>query len=141
MTIKASLLVAAGIGMLASCVPVKEDSTPAPLTEKNAKYLAKALKGKIAGEPVNCVSSIGNVSLIPVSDDLILYRQSPNLVYQNRLRHRCHGLTDDRDVIVTRPFGSQYCKGDLITLVDRHSGIPGAACSLGKFIPYRKPKS
>lgn len=125
--------------ILAACAPM--DSTPQPLTEKQSKVLSKQLAGKIAGEPVNCITDFNSTNLIRVSDDILLYRVSSRLVYENRLRYSCPGLARDNDIIVTEQFGSQRCKGDLIRLVDRTSGIQGPTCSLGEFVPYRKDKN
>ncbi len=122
--------------VLASCAPM--DSTPKPLTDKQSALLAKALNGKVAGEPVNCISDFNATNLIRVSDDILLYRVSGRLVYQNRLRSSCPGLARDSDIIVSEQFGSQKCRGDLLKLVDRTSGIQGPVCSLGEFVPYRK---
>ena len=125
--------------ILASCAPM--DSTPQPLTDKQSALLAKALNGKVAGEPVNCISDFNATNLIRVSDDILLYRVSGRLVYQNRLRSSCPGLARDSDIIVSEQFGSQKCRGDLLKLVDRTSGIQGPVCSLGEFVPYRKEKN
>ncbi|HEV7233640.1 MAG TPA: DUF6491 family protein [Sphingorhabdus sp.] len=124
---------------LASCGEM--DSTPAPLTEKQTALLAKELDGKVAGNPQNCISTFNADNTIRVSDDILLYRVSGNLVYKNNLRSSCPGLARDNDIIVTEQFGSQKCRGDLVRLVDRTSGIPGPVCSLGEFVPYRKDSS
>jgi hypothetical protein len=124
---------------LASCGQV--DSTPVPLTEKQTALLAKELDGKVAGAPVNCISDFNGTNLVRVSDDILLYRVSGNLVYKNNLRSSCPGLARDNDIVVSEVFGGQKCRGDLLKLVDRTSGIPGPVCSLGEFVPYRKDKS
>lgn len=121
---------------LAACGEM--DSTPAPLTDKQAQTLNKQLEGKVAGKPQNCISDFNADNMIRVSDDILLYRVSGNLVYRNNLRYSCPGLARDSDIVVTEQFGSQKCRGDLLKLVDRTSGIQGPVCSLGEFIPYRK---
>lgn len=126
--------------LFAGCMANEAENTPAPISDKSAKVLAKEMEGKVAGEPVSCISNSGNVSnIIRISDDLVLYRVSGRLVYQNRLRSSCPGLARDNDIIVTEQFSSQQCSGDLLRLVDRVGGIPGPVCVLGEFIPYRKP--
>jgi hypothetical protein len=126
--------------LLTGCMANDAESTPAPISDKSAKVLAKELEGKIAGKPVSCISNTGNTSnIVRISDDMVLYRVSGRLVYQNRLRGSCPGLARDRDVIVTEQFGSQQCSGDLLRLVDRVGGLPGPVCVLGEFVPYRKP--
>ena len=121
---------------LAACGEM--DSTPAPLTDRQAQTLNKQLEGKVAGAAQNCISDFNADNMIRVSDDILLYRVSGNLVYRNNLRSSCPGLARDSDIVVTEQFGSQKCRGDLLRLVDRTSGIPGAVCTLGEFIPYRK---
>ncbi len=137
-TVKFAALIVPAI-LATSCAPV--DSTPKPLTEKQSTVLAKQLDGKVAGEPINCISDFNATQLIRVSDDILLYRVSGSLVYENKLRYSCPGLARDDDIIVSEQFGSQKCRGDLIRLVDRVSGIQGPACSLGEFVPYRKDKN
>ena len=114
------------------------DSTPVPLTDKQASLLTRELDGKVAGAPVNCISDFNADDMIRVSDNILLYRVSGRLVYKNTLRSSCPGLARDTDIVVTEQFGGQKCRGDLVRLVDRTSGIPGPVCSLGEFVPYRK---
>lgn len=122
--------------LLASCGQV--DSMPKPLTEKQTALLAKELDGKTQGKPVSCISDFRGTNIVRVSDDILLYRVSGNLVYKNNLRSTCSGLARDSDIIVSEQFSSQKCRGDLLRLVDRNSGIQGPVCSLGEFVPYRK---
>ena len=124
---------------LAACGEM--DSTPAPLTDRQAEQLNKELAGKTAGPAQNCISDFSANNMIRISDDILLYRVSGNLVYRNNLRGRCPGLARDSDIVVTEQFGSQKCRGDLLKLVDRTSGIPGPVCSLGEFVPYRRDKN
>ena len=133
-----------GFGLIASmalagCAYGDADTAPAPIRDKEAKILAKELKGKVVGEPRKCINSRG-VDAIRISDDTLLYRESGRLVYQNKLRGPCPGLTRGDDIMVTESFSGQLCSGDLIRLVDRTSGIQGPVCSLGDFVPYRKAK-
>jgi Family of unknown function (DUF6491) len=127
------------LSTLAACSNM--ESTPAPLTEKQTERLDKELAGKTAGKPVNCISTFNSDNMVRISDDILLYRVSGNLVYKNNLRFSCPGLARDNDIIVSEQFGGQKCKGDLLKLVDRTSGIPGPVCSLGEFVPYRKDKT
>lgn len=123
---------------LSGCAQMNSSADPSPLTEKQAQILAKELDGKVAGKPINCLNSHRTDNLIRVSDDIILYRHSNNLVYKNKLRSSCPGLARDDDIMVTRSYSSNQCRGDIIELIDRYSGIPGGFCSLGEFVPYRK---
>lgn len=129
-------LIAVPLMLVSACGEV--DSTPAPLTDKQASLLTRELEGKVAGAPVNCISDFNADDMVRVSDNILLYRVSGRLVYKNTLRSSCRGLARDTDIVVTEQFGGQKCRGDLVRLVDRTSGIPGPVCSLGEFVPYRK---
>jgi hypothetical protein len=124
-----------------ACAPSGVAETPAPIAEKQAKQLEKELKGKVAGKPVSCIPMSRSDSPIRISDDMLLYRVSGKLVYQNLLRGSCNGLARRDDIMVTETFGGQNCRGDLIRMVDPYSGINGGVCVLGDFIPYRAESS
>lgn len=124
--------------LVAACGDV--DSTPVPLTEKQSALLTKELNGKVAGKPVNCINDYDTSNLIRISDNMLLYRVSGRLVYQNNLRYSCPGIARDTDIIVSEQFGGQKCRGDVIRLVDRNNGMTGPVCSLGEFTPYRADK-
>lgn len=137
-----STAISAGMAtiLLAGCAPSASVGTEAAaLTPEQAETLNKELAGKVAGEPVTCLNgNARSYSTIRVSDDILLYRASGNLVYRNTLRGSCPGLARDNDIIVVRSFGSGTCRGDLFHLVDRTSGIRGPTCAFGEFVPYRK---
>ena len=125
--------------VVAACGQV--DRTPAPLTEKQSAVLMKEIGGKVAGKPLTCISDFNTANMIRVSDNILLYRVSGRLVYKNNLRSPCPGLARDSDIVVSEQFGSQKCRGDILRLVDRNSGMTGGVCSLGDFVPYRAEKT
>jgi hypothetical protein len=128
----------ASLGLLTGCSVSEAETAPVPLTDKQAKLLEKEIGGKTPGKPVSCITNVRAPNVIRVSDDILLYRVSGQLVYQNKLRSRCPGLARDNDLIISEHFGGQQCRGDLLRLVDRAGGIPGPVCALGDFVPYRK---
>jgi hypothetical protein len=138
MTAMKLLLALPVLGMLAGCAGGEASTSPLPLNEKQAKLYNKQIAGMTPGESIRCISHSPQANIIRVSDDLLLYRVSGRLVYENRLQSPCPGLARDNDVIVSEQFGSQQCRGDLLRLVDRVGGIPGPVCILGDFVPYRK---
>lgn len=137
---KLGITILSGLTVLAlsACSASDVASTTAPLSTKEAALLDKELKGRTPGKPVSCVNSSRSEGFVRISDSIVLYPGSGGTVYQNNLRSRCPGLARDSDVMVIETFGSSYCSGDLIRLVDRSSGIQGPVCSLGEFTPYRK---
>ena len=126
-------------GVVASCgAPVQRQA--AALTPAQSEKLGKQLTGKTAGEPQSCISLVMAKDTIRISDDILLYRVSRNLVYRNDLRSSCPGLARDSDIIVTKTTGTMLCSGEILRLVDRQSGFDRGACSLGEFTPYRTTK-
>jgi Family of unknown function (DUF6491) len=122
---------------LAGCAAGETRANADALNPDQLALLERNLGGKVAGEPVSCISNSQSAQTIRVSDDILLYRVSGNLVYRNDLRSSCPGLARDNDIIVSEVRGVGPCRGDIIRLVDRTSGIQGPACSLGSFTPYR----
>lgn len=91
-----------------------------------------------AGPPARCVT-INPIQSLQVSDTnrhVLLYRDG-RTTYANYLAPYCSIGRDD--VLVTEPTGSQYCRGDIVRTFDRSSRIPGPACILNDFVPYRRP--
>lgn len=100
--------------------------------------LDKAVAGRIAGKPVNCIYS-RDIRSTEILDGIgIVYTTNGGTVYVNRLRGSASFLDSD-DILVTRTFGSQLCSIDIVQLVDRNGRFPKGSVSLGEFVPYPKP--
>ena len=98
--------------------------------------LAKLLEGRSAGEPRSCISTAANQSMTVIDKTAIVYKQG-NRVWVNRTKNPED--IDDDDILVIRKFGgSQLCRTDMVTLVDRSSGIFSGAIFLEDFVPYTK---
>lgn len=115
--------------LLGSCTepppPPGPPPPPVPIRE---------LAGRFSGRPASCVP-IEQIQSIRVSDadpHVLLYG-SGRTIWVNRLG-AC-GFNQD-DVLVTHPFGSSYCRGDIVRSFDRFSRIPGPACVLNDWVPY-----
>lgn len=112
---------------------------PTPLTEKQAITLDRELAGKVAGEPVSCISRFPQTDMIAVSDEVLLYRVSSRLVYRNDVNGRCSGVTRGSTMVTRSSNGAQMCSGDIAQMVDLPSGTFSGSCALGRFTPYRTP--
>ncbi|HEX7876726.1 MAG TPA: hypothetical protein VF489_09110 [Sphingobium sp.] len=120
--------------LLAGCA----GGEPPRLTERQTVQLESALAGKVAGEPVSCISRHPQSNLTVISDNVLLYRVSGRLVYRNDLIGGCTGLNRG-DTLIVRTWGSQYCRGDMARSADLVTGMVTGACALGSFTPYRTP--
>ena len=109
----------------------------AATNDRDATNVEKALAGKTAGQPKNCLSRF-EADRMSVHDGLLLFRVNRTLVYRNDANN-CPSLHED-DIIQTNLFGSgQLCRGDIFQIIDRTGGFGRGACSFGDFVPYRAP--
>ncbi|HVF93819.1 MAG TPA: hypothetical protein VM900_05860 [Sphingomonas sp.] len=114
-------------------------ATPAVAADRDDPdtQLAKALAGRVAGTPTNCISLSGANSSQIIDGKAIIYRSGSTL-YVNEPRSGAESLDDD-DILVTRVYGSQLCSIDTVNLVDRTSRMQRGFVILGKFVPYSRP--
>ncbi|MFM9852394.1 MAG: hypothetical protein ACKVOJ_06255 [Sphingomonadaceae bacterium] len=125
------------VSLLASSCAVGPNSPYAQA--KDAAYIAdldKALAGKVAGKPQNCINLTQSYSTEQIGDKTILYKVNRKFLYRNDLRSSCPNLGRDYG-LVTRIYGSQLCQGDLVQPTDFTTGFSGGVCSLGAFVPYQ----
>ncbi|WP_298280412.1 MULTISPECIES: hypothetical protein [Alphaproteobacteria] len=101
--------------------------------------LDKLLAGRVAGKPVECLSLPNVTGNTIVEGRAIVYRVGTRL-YVNVPPDGARQLHRD-DIIVTRTFGTNLCRRDVIRLLDRTSTIPHGFVSLGRVVPYTKPKT
>ena len=97
--------------------------------------LAKALEGRVAGEPVRCIPYSRIQSSTIIEGVGILYRDGSKL-YLNRPAGA--DRLDDWDILVNKVFGSQLCERDVVNLLDSSSRMTSGFVFLGEFVPYTK---
>lgn len=97
--------------------------------------LDKRLAGYVPGKPLDCIRPYN--ADMDIYGDTLLYRDSGRRIYKTTTSGGCFGLRRD-DIVITKSFNGQLCRGDLVRTVDRTSKFPSGACSFGEFIPYTK---
>ena len=126
----ASFLVA---GALAAIVPTATPASAAPRLSPQ-QQLDKALAGRVAGKPVDCINphTYSNTQII---DRTAIIYGSGRTIYLQQPDHP-QSLRDD-DVLVTDLRGSgQLCSIDIVKLHDRNGGWYRGFVGLNKFVPY-----
>jgi hypothetical protein len=100
--------------------------------------LAQMLQGRVAGAPVECITTYGSGNDMRVIDRTALVFGRGNTIYVNRTQDP--RSVDDNDVLVIRKFGSgsQLCRTDIITTLDRGSRMYSGNVFLTRFVPYRR---
>lgn len=123
----ASLLIAASLAAPAAVA--------APRLHPEAE-LAKALEGRVAGEPVDCIT-LRNIRSSRIIDDTAILYDAGSTIYVNRPRGGARSL-DQWDTLVTRLHTNRLCSIDVVHLYDTSSRMQTGFVSLGEFVPYRR---
>lgn len=100
------------------------------------EQLQHELRGRVAGQPVNCIN-LRNTRSSRVIDRTALLYEVGGTIYVNRPRAGARSLSN-WDTQLTRPFGNQLCAIDTVQMVDPTSGVLRGTVFLGEFVPYRR---
>lgn len=101
--------------------------------------LARALEGRVAGEPVDCVN-LSAVRSSRIIDDTAIIFEAGDTLYVNRPRAGREAL-DSWDTLVTRTFSTRLCSIDTVQLFDSAAGFQTGTVFLGEFVPYRRARA
>jgi hypothetical protein len=101
--------------------------------------LARALQGRVAGAPVQCIDLHRVRSSRIITDTAILY-DAGSVIYVNRPDNGANQL-NQWDTMVTRTSTSQLCNVDTVTMVDQASRSFTGVVFLGDFVPYRRVRT
>jgi hypothetical protein len=110
-------------------------ASPAVAATGGQAKLEKALAGKVAGKPVDCIRP--DLSARPEIYDSagIIYRDA-RITYVARMQGACPALREDRTVVV-RGVGGQICRNDPVRIVES-TGSTFGFCTFAGFTPYTK---
>lgn len=114
-------------------------AVPAAVTAKprlsGEELLAKRLEGRVAGEPVNCLTNWQTRDMQVIDKTALVYGRG-NTIWVNRPKNADD--LDSDDILVTRINGSNFCDLDIVHTYDRTGHFMTGFVSLGEFVPYRK---
>ena len=131
MNLRTSSLIALSAAALLASGSTAQQGRGSAAQEK----LDKALAGRTAGAPVNCISERSKMQII--DDGTILFRDR-GIVYVQEPRGGCHGLSNSM-TLIRNGFGTtRICSGDINNIVDVRTGFGTGACTYSEFVPYRK---
>jgi hypothetical protein len=130
------IITAIAIGALAlsgGAVIAKEKKT-------GEQELAELLEGRVAGEPMRCIPTMRSNNSMSIIDGTAIVYKDGRTIYVNRTANP--ETLDWNDVLVINRFsGSELCKLDRVTTVDRGGGFFSGVVFLDDFVPYTLPKS
>jgi hypothetical protein len=98
--------------------------------------LARAIEGRVAGEPVHCID-LHRVRNSRIINNTAIVYDTGSIVYVNRPENGASEL-NQWDTMVTRTPSTQLCNIDTITMVDPGSRSFSGVVFLGDFVPYRR---
>ena len=98
--------------------------------------LARAIQGRVAGEPVQCIDLHRVRSSRIINGTAIVY-DAGSVIYVNRPENGADQL-NQWDTMVTRTPSTRLCNVDTITMIDRASHNFTGVVFLGDFVPYRR---
>ena len=101
--------------------------------------LTRALEGRVAGEPRDCLIQRDIRSSRIFDRTAILYETSDGKYYLNRPRSGRESL-DTWDVLVTDTHTPWLCSIDIVRLYDTGLRAQTGSVFLGPFVPYTKPR-
>ena len=100
--------------------------------------LARALEGRVAEAPVDCVH-LPRIRSVRVIDRTAIIYDAGGTLYVNRPRAGADSL-DRWDTIVSRPFGTRLCSSDTLQMIEPGSRMLSGLVFLGEFVPYRRAR-
>jgi hypothetical protein len=124
-----------GAALLAAVMPA------AAAPRDGEAELAKAIAGRTAGKPVDCIFLRDIRASRIIDRTAIVYEMGNGLIYVNRPTSGAD-MMNWTDVMITDTHSSQLCNIDTIKLWDSGVRMPSGWVGLGDFVPYpRPPKS
>lgn len=123
-------------GCAANADSAADRTPPGQQVSYNSKEtLDQALKGLVPGQPVTCLP-LGRAPTSEAYGSTVLYREGRRRLWRNDLGPGCENLGRRGDIMVSSTPMGQFCRGDIIRLVDRVSGFTTGSCAYNDFIPY-----
>ncbi|HYJ29025.1 MAG TPA: hypothetical protein VEW25_01625 [Allosphingosinicella sp.] len=125
--------------MLAASLFVLTSPAQSTHRQDGEARLARAVEGRVAGEPVDCIQLHQVRSSTIIDNEAILFDAGAT-IYVNRPRAGRESL-DHWDTLLTRPFGSRLCSIDVVRLLDATSRMETGTVFLGEFVPYTRKRT
>jgi hypothetical protein len=133
-----SLILIAATGLSACSANM---NGPVQRTPKQEAQLRRALAGKVAQRPVDCLPSYRSSDMEVIDDNTLLFHDGSSRVYVQSPRGGCAPIGGGHYTLVTNLVGStSLCRGDISRVVDLQAGMTVGSCSMSEFIPYVRPR-
>ena len=106
------------------------------IEDKGEAKLAEMLEGRVAGEPVRCITTFRS-NTPQIIDRVALVHEEGDTIFVAR-PDRPRSL-DSRDMLLIERFSSgQLCTSDQMRMIDRTGGFMTGLVFVKEFVPYTK---
>jgi len=122
----------AGVALTLAATPADAGSRE----EKGEAKLARMLDGRVAGEPVRCITTFRNNSP-QIIDRVALVHDEGDTIYVARPQ-RPRSLDGNDILLIERFSSSQLCASDHMRMIDRTGGFMTGLVFVEEFVPYTK---
>ncbi|HEY6965238.1 MAG TPA: hypothetical protein VI407_08465 [Erythrobacter sp.] len=129
---------AAAQGDLEADAPEAQEAQEATGQTRGEQRLARLLEGRVAGEPTQCIRSLPSQRMQTIDGAAYVYGSGNTIWVQRTLDPE--QISDTDTLVVRRYSGSQLCRSDFMTTVDRYNGFFTGAVFFGDFVPYTRVK-
>jgi hypothetical protein len=113
-------------------------SPPMPRSAEADAELQRLIAGRVAGQPISCLSTLRADNMVVIDDNTIAFRNGGR-VYVNQMQGGCNQLGTGFYTLVTRMPTTQLCRGEIARVADLTTGSTVGSCVLGDFVPYSRP--
>ena len=129
------LLIASAVASCSTAPPVQSADQVARTQAK----LAQLTAGRIAGQPVACLTRNQSDDMTIIPGGAVAFRDNARRLYINHMQGSCPNLRDTQ-ALLTRPVATtQLCRGDIAQVVDTSTRVFVSSCVFGDFVPYTRP--
>lgn len=128
----------AGLAMLLASGPAALAEAPPAAPSPGEEELARMLKGRVAGEKIECMPPARTLQSTTIPGTAIVFgRPSSSTIYVQRTQ--APQMIDGNSFLVsTTAQPNRFCRMDQFTVVDRLLGFARGAVVFDGFIPYTR---
>ncbi len=123
----------------ALAAPALAKDRPTPVDPKGEAELAKLLKDRVPGTPIDCIQQRDIQSSHTIDHTAIVYEVGSRY-YVNRPQIGAEQLERD-DILLTDTHSDRLCRIDTVRLIDQAGHFERGFVGLGDFVPYTKVKT
>ena len=137
-SLAAVLLVSAPVLAQSDSAPLEAEAEAPAAATKGEQELAKLLKGRVAGEPMQCIRNLPNEQMRTIDGTAYVFGRGDTIYVQRTLNPEA--ISQRNALAANRFSGTQLCRMDVLTTFDRVVRFFTGSVSMDDFIPYTRTR-